>query len=281
MKKIFKRVVITIFALHLNHSYCQEKIIIQDSTLELREGEGRIYSEEVSFHSGKLQINANPAEVNFYKKEGLVQLDYPGLQISYDFGSEGLVSGIEGLESQGLSLTYLEKNRIDIKSSEFFIKQTSGQQFIPAFHLKCSSQQNKSVPGDTLNMCLSLGSLDVPIVEFDKVSGKAVARALEIDSPLLQSENNTININIKKVEDLKLFIINNDIHLSFKARYLFKWTIKIKGHIDISQEQNVVNLRVDSAKAGIFSLKKNLLKRLKKANLSSVEVQGDMITIKL
>lgn len=259
----------------------QEKIVIKDTNLSLEDTVGRMTSEELEYSSGALRFYATPADFSFSLNEGLFHLDHPDFQVSYDFGKEGLLSGVEKVQTQNFNFVYLKEQRVDVQSTGLLLKHSKGSQFLPAFNLKCSANAQKSLIKDVSGMCLHLGSLRVPVVEFDQLSGASVAKALEIEELANEIGIKSINKGLDKIEDLKLFVMYGKLNLSFKARFLFKWTVQVEGDVKYNEEEQVLTVKIDSAKAGIFSIKKTLLKQIREANLSSVTVDGDLLTVKL
>jgi hypothetical protein len=262
-------------------SWAQEKIIIKETQLSLADNVGRITSEELEYTGGPLRFYATPADFSFTLDEGLFHLEHPDFQASYDFGKEGLLSGIEKVQTQNFNLVYLKEKRVDVQSTGLLLSHSKGTQFLPAFNLKCSANAQKSLVKDVSGMCLHLGSLRVPVVEFDQLSGFTVAKALNVDELTNKLNIKSFNKGLDKIEELKVFVMNGDLNISFKARFLFNWTVKIKGSVNYSEENQSLTIKIDSARAGIFSVKKTVLKQIREANLSSIKVDGDVLTIKL
>lgn len=257
-----------LFLMLTGSAFAQDTLLLKAGNISLANSEGRLSSEEVEYTGGPLRFYAQPADFNFRFQEGLFHLEHQDFQVSYDFGKEGMLSGIARVESENLNLYYQKERKVEVVSQGLLLEHSKGTQYLPAFTLRCSAPAQKSLVEDVSGMCLNLGTLQIPTLEFDQLSAKAVAKAL-----------NTKGLD--KIEEVKLYIVNGGVNLSFKARFLFKWTVKIEGNISYDSERGVATLKLDKAKAGIFSVKKTILKQIREANLSSVTVNGDVLTITL
>lgn len=256
-----------------------DELRLENLNLSYQQSKAVLNGNHITFLNSPLSFQADNPQFDFSIKEGFFSFEHPDFNFSYDFGKESFLAGLKEIETESLNVTYLKENRLEIFNSGAYVSHKNGKHYIPELNLKCAAnpQENKLI-GDLSNMCLWLGSVRIPVLEFDQLSGAAVLKALTGN----EISDKSIGIQaLDRVEEVALNIMNKDLYLSFKARFLFKWKVKVQGRIDYDENRGIVTINIDSAKAGIFSIKKTILKKISEANLESVTVEGDNITIHL
>lgn len=260
---------ILLAGLVLNSTQAVEYIRGQNVSIKFTEGEGTFQSDSVEFANENLTLSADSEVLPFSFKDGRFQIGYYQFSMDYNFGQGSILEGIQDIQSESLSFHYVPGALVKINTGGLFLKHTKGEHFIPRLTIDCKKSRNKSLVNDVLYPCLNLGRLDLPYLNFDEISGKAVAGAL----------NQTLGLD--KIEDVLLTTYQGSYQLQFKAKILFNWKVKATGSIDYDATTSELRIHLDSAKVGFLSVKRTLLSKLSEAEIESVRLQGDHIYIKI
>lgn len=232
--------------------------------------EGRVLGSELFFQSGPLKVSSQSPDLTFSLKEGSFSTSLEGVDLSFDFGKDSFFAGLSQIETENLDVEYFKDTRLRLENNGLLIGHTRGSQYVPRLTLTCAANAQKSLVQDISGQCLHLGRLQVPVLNFDELSGSGVAKSFGVS-----------NMSLDELEDIDLMILNNSFNLSFKARLLFNWKIKASGSVTYYDEQGVIDIHLDKAKVGFISLKGRLLKELAEGDFDSITVKGDHILIKI
>lgn len=265
MKRSLILFLIILFSFHV-HSI--DYVQLSNVEINHKNQNGNLRGDTLQYQQGSMVIESQSPNIDFYFHEGLFQFQQGDINFKYDLGKENFLAGIYEMSSQGLSALYEKNKYFQIKNSGLLISHKGGTQYVPQFDVSCSGDAQKSITTDLAYQCLNLGRISLPLLKFDELSSKSVAKSFGLK-----------NKGIDELEDISLIIVKKSFHLSFLARFLFKWKIKAKGSIDYRESESILDVHLDSAKVGIFSLKGKLLKELDDANWDSIQVKGDHILI--
>jgi len=270
MKKTI--VAMTLYGLIQVSALCFEEVRLTQFSAQLEEGAGRISAGNFSYRDAFLSLEAQDLDQDFGLKNSLLNLNLSGLEINYQMSPEGLVSKIQSLQTQDLNLHYIPNQKLSLSTSGVTMGHSGGAQFIPQIEVECKRTNTKGPLNDLINPCLELGRVEIPILDFDQLSSQAVSKALT---------GAKSSKGIEKIEEVSLLIFNGNFQLSFKAKFLFRLKVKAQGVISHNQNDGTIDLHLNKAKVGIFSIKKTLLKELREANITGVRVVGDHLIFKI
>src|SRR5690606_9540225 len=85
----------------------------------------------------------------------------------------------------------------------------------------------------------------------------------------------------KKIEEIRLKIVEQNFELSLQARFIFKLTLRMKGTAVLNQKKDIAVFDIKEAKVGFISVRKIIINLLSKLEVTNVTVEGSTITIKL
>jgi len=253
----------------LNPTSAVEYIRGENVGVKFTSGEGVFQSDSVRFANENLTLSADSEELPFSFKDGRFQISYYQFSMDYNFGQGSILEGIQDIQSEDLSFHYVPGSLVKVKTGGLFLKHSKGEHFIPRLSIDCKKSRNKSLVSDVLYPCLNLGRIDLPYLNFDEVSGRAVAGAL----------NQTLGLD--KIEDVLLTTYQGSYQLQFKAKILFNWKVKATGSIEYNATTSELRIHLGSAKVGFLSVKRTLLNKLSEAEIESIRLEGEYIYIKI
>lgn len=126
--------------------------------------------------------------------------------------------------------------------------------------------------------CFDNGKIDIPTIHLAQKSAQRLAALWEHEP--VEREKRSIFLP-KKLEDIKINIVEQKFDLSLKARFIFKLKLKINGTAVLNQKKNIAVFDIQQAKVGFVNVKKILIKMLAKLDVTNVSVEGSIITVKL
>lgn len=262
--------IFSVFTIVAQNLYAIDFVQLKNIEINHKDQRGTLKGDSIEYLQGPLAIESQAPNIEFFFHEGLFQIQQGDINLKYDLGKENFLAGIYEISSQQFSALYEDQKRFQIENSSLLISHKGRTQYVPQFDLICSGDPQKSLITDLSYQCLNLGRLNLPLLRFDEFSAKNVAKSFGLENKALD-----------ELEDISLIIVKKSFNLSFLARFLFKWKIKAKGSINYNEADSLIDIHLDSAKVGIFSLKGKLLKELDDANWDSIQVRGDHILIQL
>jgi hypothetical protein len=268
-----KATLMTLCVLFSLPSFSLEEVVLKELTAQYEDGLGNISADSFNYRDSLFTMNADNINQDFNLADSLLQLNLGGmLELNYQLDPEGLVSKVSSVHTSGVDLHYIPEQKFSLSTNGISLSHSGGSQYIPELEVECKAAQEKAGLNGIVNPCLELGRIEIPVLDFDRLSSRAIAKALTGSSS---------NKGIEKIEEIAIMIFNGNFQLSFKAKFLFKLKIKAQGRVSYDEEAGTVELLLSKAKVGIFSIKKRLLKEIREANISVVKIVGDRVTFKI
>jgi hypothetical protein len=232
---------------------------------------GDFSSGRLKFSGQGLGIQSNQVSVPIRKEDDRYFVDYQDLEFVYKPAPESLINGLKKLVVRNATLVYHPQKILQLKTSGIDIAQEQGQQSIPRLTLRCRNLavDTKAAVDGILVPCLSATTLKIPVLSLNAFSAKKFNAAMDN------------KISVDKLENIYLNIYKESFDASFKAKYIFNWTVKLYGTIRYSSDKKYLDLYLRSAKAGFINVKKTILKQIAEAKLDSIKVVGDHLYIKI
>lgn len=260
---------LTVFML-LTPTMAIESIHVEKLSGSLNEGNqlGSFSFDTLSYADQSLKISSTQSQIETSLYEGIFTGSHHELELSYNFGAKSALAGIQDISTKDSSIQYEKNKHLYFSTSGVEIKHKGGAQYVPQMNLSCRNNQ-KSMVSEVAAICLSLAELNIPELQFDALSGKSVAKALNQ------------KMKLDKIENVKLLVFDHQFQMQFKAKFIFNWTVHSNGTINFDENKKVLSIYLKKAKVGIISLKGKILDQIKAANLESVRVEGSMIYIQL
>jgi hypothetical protein len=245
------------------------------------DGKGIAFAEKASYSLPQIQISHSQIEFNFNKLEqNLVisdpnttvelEFDFSFLNIFKAFSFTGVVidstDKVFNIQSEKLDL-YIEPKKYNMTNLSFF----TDVQGIPTQ----DGQDISVIDGLILN-----AGMKIDKIEFENFD--------EIVFDDLSKENLNLQTIRKKKIKVPMIIRNTNFTVkegifNGKAKvdsYINLW-LRLGGKISTNKDNSVIEVLLVKAKLGIFSIRKTIMKMVKRLNLEGVSVEGNRIIVDL
>jgi hypothetical protein len=245
------------------------------NTLELHQvrgqfaqGQGQMDFDKVYVKTPSMTVSSRNSNISLGKMDSTWSIQSGDWEFQYSGNLGGSFDSLSFIDIDSLDLSWRKSSSFALQTTGMAIRISDGLQKIPKLSVLCGSGQ-KSLQ-EEIDLCIHYGRLSIPIIDIDQVNQKALGKALSVTSS-----------SLKKLENLSLKVDRGQYYLQFKAKVLFKLTIKVQGQMLFQEEQNRLAMKVVKAKAGWLSIKRTLLKQIKQAGFSNIKVSGDWIYISI
>lgn len=248
---------------------------------------GKAYAESAKYDLDQVKISHQEIEVKFNKKEKhlVIKDDKTTVELKFDFS---FLNVFKFLSFEGANLKSTAKNfEIGLNQLNLFIQPND----IGIEDLVVSSditQVNDQDPGtgDTtvLDGFVLNGELRLKTLSFGKIDSRGFINDLILENPELKDEAQ------KTFIATAIPVTARNLNLSvqkgkFNGRVLLdSWVnanLYIGGEIKNLAKQNQLQINLQKAKLGYFSIKGIILKQIRKLKLDSIKVDGQIITVNL
>lgn len=130
--------------------------------------------------------------------------------------------------------------------------------------------------------CFDKGNIDIPLIRLSQKSAEALLPLWQSTPANYLVEQDKLNIFIpKKLEDIRMHIVEQRFEMSLRARFIFKLTLRMKGTAQLNQKKDIIVLNLSEAKIGFINVKKIIVNLLAKLEVTNIIVEGSTVTIKL
>ena len=265
--------IISFLALFQASTLAMEELKISNLSMQLKNEIGSLEVEGFNIKSTPLSLELQNFQQGFTLSKSELSLELPGLSLDYELNTEGVLNKISYIEAQNISLDYVSKKRLNLSTTGLAFGSNESIQNIPDLKVSCEVEQSdeKVLITDVLNPCLKKAVIDIPVLNLDQLSAKAIFKSIV----------NKSNKRFNKLDRIKLLITDNNFTLSLFAKYLFRFQVRVYGHIKFIEKSNIFDIEIKTAKAGFFSIKSVVINALKKADIEGVQVISDHIIIKI
>jgi|GEM_PF-2292896 len=219
---------------------------------------------------------SHPAPViHFQLHDNGIQAQMNELLLDYQFNEEGVLSNLSGIDTQNFDLFYKNAQELNL-SLDYLTLNFDGQKtHIPRLDLTCQRDNLKALPFN-LDLCLQVGRVSMPVLNLDQLTTKSIAHKFQDLTGLKSNQK-----GLDELEDINIQVFKGSLNMSFKAKFLFKWKVKVKGHTSWSEDKQQLRIDVHSAKVGFLSIKKTLFNAIRDANIAALKISGNSLIIQL
>jgi hypothetical protein len=255
---------------------------------DYRDEKGIAYAEKASYALPQIKISHSQIEFNFnkFEKSLIISDSSTTVELEFDFSFLNIFKAfsftavnidstdkIFNIQSEQLDL-YIEPKKYHMSNISFF----TDVEAIPTQ----DGQDISVIDGLILNAGLKIEKIEFE--HFDEV----VFDDLRVENPISHLE-------VKKIQNeknykLKLPMIIRKTNFTVKEgvfngrakvdSYINLW-LRLGGKISTNKENTVIEVFLIKAKLGIFSIRKTVLKMVKRLNLEGVTVDGNKIRVDL
>ncbi len=265
-----KELIMVFFFFACAHNYAVDSFTFKHASLS-DTGANQVFIEaqDLFLQSGFLSFQNPSFQADLFLGLDSLSFSLGENVISYQHNGAGVLSSLNSVSGTGLNVNYQKEHLISLSSQSLQINLAKSQVNIPQFSLRCEKNYTKVLRD--FGLCLEVAKFYAPIINLDQLTTQKLQEAF----PLGETKG------IKDLEEISISIFNGQVYLTFKARFLFQWKVKVLGNASFNQENMTLNLKINSAKVGILSIKRTLLKKLAEANIKNVQVVGDTIQLKI
>ncbi|PIP93348.1 MAG: hypothetical protein COW00_20260 [Bdellovibrio sp. CG12_big_fil_rev_8_21_14_0_65_39_13] len=232
---------------------------------------GSLEASLLYYKGDSIQITLNEELLELRRDEKQFSANKEGIKAALPIEGQGVLSSLDNVEVVSAAGHFLPGEVLAFKADHLSAAIGDGVQTFDQLLISCRRFDRAGGGLDLhwLIPCQEQGFFSLPTLRLDKNSVSSVSKAIGIEK------------GIDKLNDVQMVISRNAFLLSFEAKYLFNWKVKATGTVVIDQVNNQVQLKLISAKAGIFGIKSKLLSQLAKSNIKNISVNGDLIVIQL
>jgi hypothetical protein len=246
---------------------------------------GKAYAESAKYDLDQVKLTHREIEVKFNKKEKhlVIKDDNTTVELKFDFS---FLNVFRFLSFEGVNMksnlktfeTHLDRLNLYIAPNDFVLEDINVSTDL--------TQVNGPVSDDTtvLDGFVLNGEITMKSIAFGKIDDKLFMETLIEENANLKSDI------LKTFIPKAIPITARNLSLSakkgkFNGKVLLdSWinaNLYIGGEIKNLVKENKLQINLQKAKLGYFSIKKLVLKNIKKLNLDSIEVKGQIITVNL
>jgi len=232
---------------------------------------GSLEASHLSYKGESIHISLNEELLELKRDEKQFSASKDGIRAALPIEGQGVLSSLDNVEVVQAAGHFLPGEVLAFKADHLSAAIGDGVQTFDQLLISCRRFDRAGGGLDLhwLVPCQEQGYFSLPTLRLDKQSVNTVSKALGVDK------------GIDKLNDVQMIVSRNAFLLSFEAKFLFNRKVKASGTVVIDQVNNQVQLKLISAKAGIFGIKSKLLSELAKANIKNISVNGDLIVIQL
>ncbi len=281
MKKIL------IFSLLLSSNAFASFPLVKFSNLygEFANDKGKAYAESAKYDLEQVKLSHKEIEVKFNKKEKhLVIHDQNTIvELKFDFSFLNVFKflSFDGANMQSTKTDFdinLHRLNLFIQPNDFALEEISMSADLTEVNGP-NSDDATVLDGFVLN-----GSLGIKTTSFGTINSDEFFKMLIAENPALTDLIQTSFIP----KAIPLTARNLSLRVEkglFKGQvFLDSWlnaNLYIGGEIKNLTKDNKMQINLNKAKLGYFSIKRFILKKIRNLNLDSIEVNGQVITVNL
>lgn len=261
-----------------------KKVDMRNFTVDYRNGIGTAAFEFLDVKVGDFSLNFSDYQVDV-NKDGdkiIFAKEDTSLLVEKIQGSVLDSIGVLALHNASFLIDPEVALKFHMDGGEF--EMGDGVHSLGSLSLECKSERSRN--GDVMSFlrpCFKLGRLAIPELNINDLSKDTIGAFFPVD----EIEAEDLSEQVKKLKgpdvlkDINLMIYKNKYTLSLKTKFIVNLKLKMEGSAVYQEEQNRIVLSVDKAKVGWFSVRKKVMKEIKKAGIKNVQVFGYNIIINL
>ena len=244
---------------------------------------GNLKISNLSLDTGLVITKFTNMDYNLFTREKYLVIDGVNQSFSLDLGHFKKVFEEQNVRVENSYADIITGKSMSVGAS-FFQFESSGQ--VISFNeviINCSQPNTRSVGDEIIALCLTKGGLIAKSVDLGKSFVEAFPEItpLEIKEKIEKESLRSINSIKPKIYDLKLAIKDKAYKLNVALKAIFKFKLKVDGDISHDAVEDLLTIKIKSAKWWKISFKKLLLKVLKKLDVDGLEVKGESLVINL
>lgn len=261
-----------------------KNVDIANFTVDYKNGMGTAAFEHLKVQVGDLHVSLKDYLVDINKDESNILFAKEDTSLLVDKIQGSVIDSVEILALHNASIYINPETALKFHMDGGEFAMGDGTHTLGELSLECKAEQGRN--GDVMSFlrpCFKLGRLSIPYLNIDELSKDTVGKFFPVDE--IEGEEHREEMKkLKGPEELKninLQVFNNKYFLTLNTKFIFKLKLKMEGSATYQEDQNRIVFSVDKAKVGWFSVRKLVLKEIKKAGIKNVEIFGYNIIINL
>lgn len=256
---------------------------VQNLQLNFLQNHGRASADafNLTFNFGKLDLHGY--DIDITKGEGNLLFAKDDTSFLLEGIDQSVLDAVSALSAERIDVKGEANKSLDLDFKNGAISLGDDVHGLNSLTLKCfTNTRGDDTLISFLVPCFDNGQAHIPEIKLSQKSAEALMPIWE-RSPvtnLIPAEKRSIFMP-KKIEEIRLNIVEQNFELSMQARFIFKLTLRIKGTAVLNQKKDIAVFDIREAKVGFISVKKIIINLLAKLDVTNVTVQGSTITIKL
>lgn len=252
-----------------------KKVEMNDLNFSFKDQQGEARFNSAFYQTDKFSFGMGQSEILLQRNENRLSLYHGDLEFTLNLTTDGMINSINEIHLQNIDFEILPNELFNLNLTRVYAHIGNGMQEFNNIAIEChiKNSRNKNEYISYLLPCFENGFVSIPRLNLDQLSQFTVTNALN-------PEDNTTE-SLKDLKDIKLIIKDKKFLLSLKTKIVFNFTVKAEGYARYIKDESSIHLKLEKAKAGIFSVKSKILKEIKEANLKNVKVIGDNIIIQI
>lgn len=256
---------------------------VQNLQLNFLQNNGRATADafNLTFDFGKLDLEGY--DIDITKGEGNLLFAKNDTSFLLEGIDQSVLDAVSALSAERIDVKGQANKSLDLDFKNGAISLGDEVHGLNSLTLKCfTNTRGDDTLISFLIPCFDNGEAHIPEIRLSQKSAQALMPIWE-SSPvinLVPLEKRSIFMP-KKIEEIRLKIVEQQFELSLQARFIFKLTLRIKGTAVLNQKKDIAVFDIQDAKVGFINIKKLVIKLLSKLDVTNVTVEGSTITIKL
>lgn len=272
------------FAAETSKSMEFKKVDMRNFTVDYRSGLGSAAFEYLDVKVGDFGLTFKDYQVDIKKDQGQILFAKEDTSLLVDKIQGSVLDSVSVLALHNASLLVDPEVALKFHMDGGEFEMGNGIQSLGPLSLECKSERGRN--GNIMSFirpCFKLGRLAIPELTISELSKDTLGNFFPVD----EIEEADLSEQVRKLKgpdklkDINLMVYNNKYTLSLKTKFIVKLKLKIEGNAIYQEEQNRIVFSVDKAKVGWFSVKKLVMKEIKKAGIKNVQVFGYNVIINL
>lgn len=256
---------------------------VQNLQLNFLQNHGRATAEafNMTFSFGLLDLHGY--DIDITKGEGNLLFAKDDTSFLLEGIDQSVLDAVNALSAERIDVKGQANKSLDLDFKNGAISLGDEVHGLNSLTLKCfTNTRGDDTLISFLVPCFDDGQAHIPEIKLSQKSAEALMPIWE-SSPvvnLVPLEKRSIFMP-KKIEDIRLKVVEQNFELSMQARFIFKLTLRIKGTAVLNQKKDIAVFDIREAKVGFISVRKIIINLLSKLDVTNVTVEGSTITIKL
>ena len=228
-------------------------------------------------------LNLNGYDIDITKGDGHLYFAKDDTNFRLQGIDQSVLDAVNALSARRIDITGVANKSLKLDFYEGAVSLGEEVHGLDELKLDCyTNTRGDDTLVSFLIPCFDNGQVSIPLIRLSAKSAQALA-PLWLETPAAHlAPKDKLNFLVpKKIEDIKLKIVEQRFEMTLKARFIFKLKLKMNGSAVLNQKKDIAEFDIQEAKIGFINVKKVIVNLLSKLEVTNVTVEGSKITIRL